>query len=45
MLKRNPDFDPNLPTKLLGCNVGKGNYCQQVANALGSTVQCYDQTV
>lgn len=45
LLKKSPNYDPKLPTKLLGCNVGKGSYCQAVANALGTTVQCYDETV
>jgi RHS repeat-associated protein len=45
LLKRNPNYDPKLPTKLLGCNVGNGSYCQSVANSLGTTVQCYDETV
>jgi len=44
LIKYDPKYDPKLPSRLLGCNVGKGTYCKDVATGLGTRVYCYDNT-
>jgi len=44
-IKADPQFDPDLPIRLGGCDVGRGSYCQQVADACGMAVSCANQTV
>ena len=35
------DYEPNKPVRIVGCELGQSNYCQQLANQLQSTVMCY----
>ncbi|KQU74988.1 hypothetical protein ASE08_13855 [Rhizobacter sp. Root16D2] len=44
-IRADPRFDPDLPIRLGGCDVGRGTYCQQVTNECGMAVSCANQTV
>jgi hypothetical protein len=38
LIKEHPNYTPGKPVRLLACNVGKGEFPQQLANALGCKV-------
>ncbi|MFN5080929.1 MAG: RHS repeat-associated core domain-containing protein [Burkholderiales bacterium] len=41
-ISRDPSYDPNLPIRLGGCNVGQGNTCRDLARMSSSAVICPD---
>jgi RHS repeat-associated protein len=40
-----PNFSPDVPTWVGACGLGKGQYCQQLADALCTAVYCADKYV
>ena len=40
LIRRDPSYDPSLPIRLAGCNVGKGDMCRQIAKLSGNATFC-----
>jgi len=44
-IRKNPDYQPGEIVRLDSCNVGRGNFPQELANELGTPVQAPDNYV